>query len=157
MPTCPPGPPLRHGAFVSSTAQFLSPLGHSYSLWTPPGAAVSPPGSSGSSGAFLLGEVSFTLCSNSLRSCSDTFSRLFDRFLASSSCLDTPVVSASTLVSYSSPLASPLLSPSSSTLEASWLRRMGRGVSQVCLRRHLRCADYVRRPRVAVNVSDPVS
>ena len=57
--------------------------------------------------------------------CIDAFCRFFGRFSSSSTCLDTPIVFASSLVSLTSQLADTFLSPSSSMLRGSSRRCIG--------------------------------
>ena len=89
-----------------------------------PGAAVSPPGSSGPFGA-LLGEFSCFPCFDRLLMRSDAPDNFFGRPLASPSRLGIPDACASLSVSFPSQLVTDILSPSSSTLEGMFGRCMG--------------------------------
>ena len=112
----------RHDTFVASSRRFLSSSGLPWWSWCSPGAAVSPPGSSGPSGACLC-KFSSPLRSNRFLMRSDAFGNFLDRSLALSSRLGAPDVSASPLVHASSKLATDFFSPSSLTLRGSlgWL------------------------------------
>ena len=84
-----------------ATRSCLTFLECSWTLWTPPGTAASPFGSSGSSRG-LLGELSFSLCSECSRSSSDAFHSFFGLFTTSSTFHDAADTSASSSRSSSS-------------------------------------------------------